>query len=456
MTVRGAQGQLSLSLEPQRRIFQVHELNAAVQEIFEVDFRGILVAGEISGCRTAASGHYYFSLKDSESQVKCALFKGTARFVRCKPQDGLAVIARGSLEVYQARGEYQLIVESIEPQGAGVLQLAFEQLKKMLAAEGLFAAERKRPLPALPRRIGIVTSPSGAVIRDMLHVLERRFPGLQIRLFPSQVQGDGAVEQVCAGLRFFSQTDWAEVVILARGGGSLEDLWTFNEEAVARSIAASRAPVISAIGHETDFTISDFVADHRAPTPSAAAEIVICTRESLLEQLSACRQKAGQAVRYLVLVASRDLQQQGVDRAARLMQRRLTAASQQTDELDDRLQRWQRSFLDARRRRYLALEQRLQNTNLQLRFSRIRHQSELLTQRLTRTLQDSLARRRVRYDSLLLHLRQISPLTVLERGYAIVENHGGQVVRAAAETQPGEELKVRLHQGHLQVSVLPE
>src|SRR5579875_2474818 len=255
-----AQGTLSFGVE--RKIYRVSDLNAAVQGLFQAEFQGIWVAGEISGCRLAASGHYYFCLKDEQSQVKCALFKGAARFAKFKPQDGLAVIARGNVEVYEARGEYQLIVELLEPQGAGALQLAFEQLKKKLAAEGLFESARKRPLPKLPQRIGIVTSPAGAVIRDILHVLERRFQGLHVRLFPALVQGEGSMEQVCQGIAYFSRVEWADVVIVARGGGSLEDLWTFNEEAVARAIAASRVPVISAIGHETDFTIADFVADH--------------------------------------------------------------------------------------------------------------------------------------------------------------------------------------------------
>ena len=242
-------------------------MNAAVQRRFEEEFTGIFVAGEISGCKVAASGHYYFSLKDERGQLKCVLFKGSARFSRFKPSDGLAVIARGRLEVYEARGEYQLIVESLEPQGTGALQLAFEQMKKRLALEGLFDQARKRPLPRLPKRIGIVTSPSGAVILDMLHVLERRFPGLHLRLYPAQVQGEGSVEQ---GLRRVGPISAAGIgrksSFWRAAGGSLEDLWTFNEEAVARAIAASAIPVISAIGHETDFTIADFVADHRAPT----------------------------------------------------------------------------------------------------------------------------------------------------------------------------------------------
>ncbi|MBV8865841.1 MAG: exodeoxyribonuclease VII large subunit, partial [Acidobacteriaceae bacterium] len=203
-------GQLTLSLEPERRIYEVHELNAAVQKLFESDFRSISVAGEIFGCRMAGSGHYYFALKDEQSQLKCVLFKGSARFARFKPQEGLAVIARGSLEVYQARGEYQFIVETLEPQGAGTLQLAFEQLKRKLANEGLFELSRKRQLPRLPRKIGIITSPSGSVIRDILQVLDRRFRGLHIRLFPAQVQGEGSVDQVCSGIRVFNQAAWAD------------------------------------------------------------------------------------------------------------------------------------------------------------------------------------------------------------------------------------------------------
>lgn len=260
MTPATDTGQMAFALSFERRIYGVSELNAAVQALFEDRFRAIWVEGEISNCRPAASGHFYFSLKDSESQIKCALFKGAARFVKFRPQDGMRVLARGNLEVYEARGEYQLIVELLEPQGVGALQIAFDQLKKKLAVEGLFAAERKRPLPAFPSRLGIVTSTDGAVIRDILHVLERRFAGLHIRIFPALVQGEGSIQQICAGLEYFSGNGWAEVVIVARGGGSLEDLWTFNEESVARAIHASRVPVISAIGHETDFTIADFVA----------------------------------------------------------------------------------------------------------------------------------------------------------------------------------------------------
>ena len=448
-------GQMKLALGPERRIFFVGELNAAVQQLFESEFRGISVAGEISGCRMAASGHYYFSLKDEQSQLKCVLFKGTSRFTRFKPQDGLAVVARGSLEVYQARGEYQLIVEALEPQGVGALQVAFEQLKKKLAEEGLFDQARKRALPKLPRRIGVITSPAGAVISDILHVLGRRFPGLHIRLYPAQVQGEGSVEQLCAGLRFFSDNSWPDVVILARGGGSLEDLWTFNEEALARAIAGSRVPVVSAVGHETDFTIADFVADYRSPTPSAAAEIVICTSDSLLEQIQAARNKALQAIRYRLLMASRNMHQKGTERAERLVRRLMTVRVQQLDSLDDRLEQTHRRAMAGHRSRLAEWNRRLQAADLRLRFSRARHASDLLQRRLIKLMEANLWKARSRQEAAAAHLRQLSPLAVLERGYAIVEKLDGHIVRAAEETHRGETLKILLHRGELAVDVLP-
>src|SRR5580658_886664 len=245
---------LDFQLAPERQIFTVSELNAAIRAVLDGEFADIWVSGEISGTKLAASGHYYFTLKEREAQVRCVAFRSAHRYWKIKPQDGLAVLARGRLDVYEARGEYQLLVEMLEPQGLGALQLAFEQLKKKLAAEGLFETARKRPLPRYPGRIGIVTSPRGAAIADMIHILSRRFPGLHIRLYPALVQGEGAAEEVCRGIDFFSRNQWADLLIVGRGGGSLEDLWTFNEEAVARAIAACAIPVVSAVGHETDVT----------------------------------------------------------------------------------------------------------------------------------------------------------------------------------------------------------
>ncbi len=307
--------QLALAWGPVRKTFTVAELNARIRGLLGDEFDDVWVAGEISGSKTASSGHCYFTLKDHEAQLRCVCFRQSLRYLKCKPQDGMAVLARGHIDVYESRGEYQLLVEAIEPQGHGALQFAFEQLKKKLAAEGLFDPARKRPMPKLPQRIGIVTSPAGAVVRDITEILSRRFPGLHLRIYPAQVQGEGSVEAVCRAIEYFSNSGWPQVVIVARGGGSLEDLWTFNEEPVARAIAASSVPVISAVGHETDFTIADFVADLRAATPSAAAELVICPREQIIEQLTANDHKLLQATRYRLAMATRALHEQGVERA---------------------------------------------------------------------------------------------------------------------------------------------
>src|SRR5579872_5799248 len=364
--------QFKLQWEPERRLFTVRELNTLIRGMLVDEFDDIWVAGEISGCRQASSGHCYFTLKDEESQLKCACFRNTARYLKFKPQDGMAVLVRGHIDVYEARGEYQLLVETLQPQGYGALQFAFEQLKKKLAAEGLFEAARKRPLPAFPRHIGVVTSPDGAAIRDLLHVLERRSPGRHIRLYPAQVQGEGAAEQVVRGIEYFSGSKWAEVVIVARGGGSLEDLWTFNEEAVARAIAASSVPVISAVGHESDFTIADFVADLRAPTPSAAAEIVICTQEQLFEQIGLAEHKLLQAIRYRLAMSARRLHQQGVERASAVLHRKLARLQQRVDEMEYCLRDRMSGAVAAQRKRLDGLASRLRNLDLRLRFATAR------------------------------------------------------------------------------------
>ena len=255
---------LEFDLVPERRLFTVAEIAGEIRALLGGEYPDIWVAGEISGLKLATSGHYYFTLKDRDAQLRAVAYRSAHRYWKVKPRDGLAVNARGRIEFYEARGELQFQVDLLEPAGLGALQLAFEQLKKKLAAEGLFDPARKRPLPRFPRRIGIVTSARGAAVADMVQILTRRFPGLHIRLFPALVQGAGSVEEVCRGIQYFSRTQWPDVVIVGRGGGSLEDLWTFNEEAVARAIAASTVPIVSAVGHETDVTIADFVADLRA------------------------------------------------------------------------------------------------------------------------------------------------------------------------------------------------
>jgi len=448
-----AAGQLRLPLAPERRLFSVGELNAAIQRQLAGEFSNIWVAGEISGCRLAASGHHYFTLKDNDSQIRTVLFKSALRLSKVRPQDGLAVLARGRVEVYEARGEYQLIAEFLELRGLGALQVAFERLKTKLEAEGLFDSGRKRALPPLPARIALVTSPAGAVLRDMLHVLGRRFPGLHIRLFPAAVQGEHSVEQICKGIEYFSRNPWAQILILARGGGSLEDLWSFNEEAVARAISASAIPVISAIGHETDFTIADFVADHRAPTPSAAAEIVICTRESLLDQLEGYRARAKQALRYRILVLSRELTRRVGDRANALIKRIVSQRAQRVDELDRRLILSKERALQARRKKLADLSNRLSENNIELRLARSRHRHHLLSDRLGRCWGDTAARLHTRLAKAEAQLTHLSPLAVLQRGYALVQDADGRLLRSSSETKLGDRLTVRLNYGQLESTV---
>jgi len=443
---------LEFDLAPQRRIYSVAELNAAIRAMLDEEFRDIWVSGEISGLKLAASGHYYFTLKEAGAQVKCVAFRSAHRYWKFKPADGLAVLARGRIDVYEVRGEYQLQVELLEPEGLGALQLAFEQLKKKLAAEGLFAAERKRGLPRFPRRIGIVTSPRGAAIADMVGILSRRFPGIAIRLFPALVQGPGSVEEVCRGIEYFSRSGWPEVVIVGRGGGSLEDLWTFNEEAVARAIAACTVPVVSAVGHETDVTIADFVADLRAPTPSAAAELVVPTRDSVRDRIAAAEAKALQAVRYRVAMLDRRLRRQGVERALGLLHRRVGRGLQRVDEQEYQLRERLRLAIDARERARRALEVRLQHFDMRPRLAEGQRRLESAGSRAVESIRRRLAFRRGAFDQRAAQLEALSPLMVLQRGYAIVSNQSG-IVKDAAAAPPASRIHVRLARGELDAAV---
>jgi exodeoxyribonuclease VII large subunit len=444
---------LGFELFPEKRVYTVSELNGAIRAALDGEFNDICVTGEISGLKLAASGHYYFTLKERDSQVKAVAFRSAHRFWKFKPQDGMAVLARGRIDVYEARGEYQLLVELLEPQGLGTLQVAFEQLKKKLAAEGLFAAERKRPMPRFPRRIGIVTSPRGAAIADMIHILSRRFPGLHIRLYPALVQGEGAAEEVCRGIEYFSRTGWPDVLIVGRGGGSLEDLWTFNTESVARAIAACKVPVISAVGHETDVTIADFVADLRAPTPSAAAEMVVCTREELLDRIAAARSKAAQGMRYRIAMLERRLRQQGIERALGILHRRVGRGLQRIDEQEFRMREHLRARLDARERERRALEERLRRFDVRPRLAADRRRMDAARNAALQAVRARLARDHNRLGQLAAKLSQLSPLRVLDRGYAIVSNQSG-IVKEAAEAPANSGIRVRLAKGGLDAVVV--
>ena len=436
-----------------RRVYSVADLTAELKGLVEDKFPDVRVSGEISNARLFRSGHWYFTLKDEDAQISCVCFRGSARFLKTKPDDGLAVIARGRVGVYPQQGKYQLYVESLEPQGVGALQVRFERLKAKLAAEGLFDPDRKRPLPAMPRRIGMVTSPTGAVIADMLRIIERRFPGLHIRLFPVRVQGDGSAAEIARGISYFSDRSWADVVIVGRGGGSLEDLWSFNEEAVARAIAGSPVPVVSAVGHETDFTIADFVADLRAPTPSAAAELVVPLASALRDSSIKAQVRIQKALGYRFSRLRNDLLRNGMDRVALTVQRRIGEAVQVLDDAERCLQMAQQRRFRSCRGRFDLLERTLARLDLRLRLVRQSDRLGNAVQLLLPRMREALDRRVYRLATASGRLDALSPLAILERGYAIVQTGEEKAVRDYRQVAAGDDLSVRLHRGSLAVRV---
>ncbi len=454
--------QISLTFDPQpppRRVFTLRELSDGIRGLLEGSFSGIWVAGEISGAKLYPSGHCYFTLKDADAQIKCVCWKPVYWRLKFKPKDGVQVLLRGRVDIYEQRSEYQFVVEAVEPQGEGALQLAFEELKKRLLAEGLFDAARKRPLPRYPRRIGIVTSPQGAVIRDFVDVITRRFPGIHVRLFPARVQGEGSVADVTRGIEYFGLAEhghdapWADVLVVARGGGSLEDLWTFNEEAVARAIAASPIPVVSAVGHETDVTIADFVADLRAPTPSAAAELIVPTQQDLLERIDALRRQSRRAVQYRLAVLARRLREQATDRAQMLLHRAIARRMQRLDEFEERAVAAIRRRISAAGRTRRILEDNLRYFDLRPRLARDRARLTEASGRAAGAMRTALGRRRGRLETATAKLSQLDPRLVLARGYAIVLNQSGTIVRDRAAAPVGATLDILLAKDSLQAKV---
>jgi exodeoxyribonuclease VII large subunit len=439
-----------------RRFLTVTEFTEMLRGMLEEVFPDIWISGEISGVKTQPSGHIYFTLKDGDAILNCVCYRSAVRYLRFKPKDGVAVLARGRVDIWPPSGRYQLIVEALEPKGKGALQVAFEQLKKKLSEEGLFDQSRKRPLPALPRRIGIVTSPTGAVIQDLLRILESRFAGLNIRIYPAAVQGEGSVEQVCRAVDHFSQSGWAEVVIVARGGGSLEDLWTFNEEAVARAIATCSVPVISAVGHETDFTIADFVADLRAATPSAAADLVIQSKSRLQERFTHLEQRLGQATQYRLAQTARRLHQLQIDRPAAALRRRIGRLLQRGDELDFRVRRRMKDTLEARRRRLNTAENSLRGLDVRARVASARKRRETLETRLHNAVERTLLNFRHRAERLNAHLSQLSPLRILDRGYSLVITEHGDLVKSPTDVETGSKVNIRVAKGSLRARVVDE
>ncbi|MCG5052304.1 MAG: exodeoxyribonuclease VII large subunit [Myxococcales bacterium] len=435
------------------KVFGVYELIRSARTVLEARFSDVRVEGEISGLRVSGPGHLYFTLKDTQAQVDCVMFAREAARLKFRPRDGLLVRCRGRLTIYEGRGKFQMTVGELSPAGDGALALAFEQLKQQLANEGLFSESRKRPLPFLPRRLGVVTSPTGAVIRDIIHVAHRRFP-VDVLLAPTPVQGLEAAPQIVAALTRLGRVPGVDVIILARGGGSLEDLWAFNEEIVARAIALSPVPVISAVGHETDFTIADFVADLRAPTPSAAAERAV-------PEMLALRETLANAQRRLHRNADRELHR------ARLVLERLRARfadprrllDRQRVALDDRALRLTEAVraLTMRRRTWLReLDARLLRAHPQKRIAAQRSALAALERRLCNATAQTVGVRKQRLGRLHAQLEALSPLRVLERGYGLVRTQEGHLVTKAAQVGTGTAVHVTVREGAFWAEVQPE
>jgi exodeoxyribonuclease VII large subunit len=435
-----------------RQILTVSELTSMVRTSIESGFPELWVEGEISNLRMPGSGHVYCTLKDVSSQIRAVLFRSSARLVRFALQEGMQVIVRGRLTVYEPRGEYQIVLEAVEPKGVGALQLAFEQLKERLAGEGLFDQSRKKPLPMFPRTVGIVTSLTGAAIRDILTVFRRRWPPLHIIIAPVQVQGEGAGDQIAEALASLNTQGVAEVIIVGRGGGSMEDLWCFNEEVVARAIASSRVPVISAVGHEIDVTLADFAADFRAPTPSAAAETVVPILADVVEQLRNLTVRAGRAMGRHCLLEHRRLD--AMMRGVAQVRFRIQEESQRTDELTDRLQSMVRLRLEAAREHVREGQRELAGLNPLLLVKRGLAMMPQFMKRLQRQMAVLGERRRRQIETMVAQLHNLSPLAILGRGYSILSNaRDGSILRRSRDVQVGEEIMARLSEGQLNCTV---
>src|SRR5579859_197966 len=437
----------------QGKILSVSELTQRVKGLFEKNFAEVWVEGEVSNFRPASSGHLYFTLKDATSQLRAVCFRNQARYLKFKPQDGISVIARGRLSVYEARGEYQLYVELLEPAGLGALQLAFEQLKAKLSAEGLFETVRKKQLPVLPRTVGVVTSPTGAVIRDILRVLKRRFRNMNVLLYPVKVQGEGAAKEISEGIQYLNRHSLADVMIVARGGGSLEDLWAFNEEVVARAIAGSKIPVISAVGHETDFSIADFVADLRAPTPSVAAELVVHRKQDYLTELENRARRMAQVFRFKLSEAREQLTALKMHRVFQTLAAKLEERGQRVDDLVSVLDRSLRIRLNAGREGWLRASAGVLRYDFRRLLGLKRARLDERGTRIESVFKRYLVERRNRLNQVGSILRERSPLGILSRGYSITRDALGNIIRDAAAVPMGSEILVRLGRGELGATV---
>jgi exodeoxyribonuclease VII large subunit len=432
---------------PAREILSITQLNATARSLLERGLGSVWLEGEISNLARPASGHWYFSLKDEAAQVRCAMFRNRSLLVRFPVKDGARVLARGRVSLYEARGEFQVVVEHLEEAGEGALRRRFEELKRKLLAEGLFDAGRKQPLPTLPRRIGIITSPTGAALRDILHILQRRFPAVPALIYPVSVQGEAAPREIVQALQLADARRDCDVLIVARGGGSLEDLMAFNDEAVARAIAACTIPVISGVGHETDSTIADFVADERAPTPSGAAERAVPDSAEILRTLGTFERSLALSMRRK-LQTLRQALQQGQRSLQQLSPRaRLQQHAQRLDELEQRLQRGIRHRLERTRLRLAGAAALLARSSPARRLAPLQQRLQVAGRRLPGAMQRRLLEARERFERSARTLHAVSPLATLERGYAIVTDEHSRVITDAAGLAPGARITARVARG---------
>jgi len=441
-------GQMGFTFKPpDRRVWRVRDLVAAVRTHLEREYTDTWVEGEISNFRAHDSGHLYFTLKDESSQLNAVMFRSQARLLRFRAENGMQVIARGRITIYEDRGQLQISVEYLEPKGAGALQIAFEQLKAKLEAEGLFDSARKKPVPTLPRRIGIVTSPQAAALRDILNILQRRHHSASVLIFPAQVQGEAAPLEVTAGVRYFNKARNVDVIIVARGGGSAEDLAAFNHEGLARAVAVSAIPVISAVGHETDFTIIDFVADLRAPTPSAAAELVITSRQAIEEQAESLHQRLARAMRYRLLMGRQALTQLAQHGAFARTREGINRRQQKRDDLLYRLERAERQILEQHRRRWEFFSAAVRHYDMRRVLTGIRKELDMQTGGMAAAIRTLLLHQGAWLSQLSGRLEALSPLAILQRGYALVFDSEGKLLKDAAMSNPGDEITARLARG---------
>jgi exodeoxyribonuclease VII large subunit len=439
----------------ERKVWTIRDLVAGVRRRLEREYDNVWVEGEISNCRPAASGHIYLTLKDGDAQLAVVLFRAQASLLRFRPQDGLAVLVRGRVSVYDQRGQLQLIAETMEPRGAGALQLAYEQLKARLQAEGLFDPSRKRPLPPFPRCVGVVTSTGGAVLHDIIKVVRRRHARLHLLVYPAVVQGPGCAPSVSGGVRWFNANPGrVDLIVIARGGGSMEDLAGFNDEGLARMIAASELPVVSAVGHETDFTIADFVADLRAPTPSAAAEMITAAQHRVEERVDDLDRRLRRAVQYHLMMARQRYSALAADQVLVRARDVIGRRGQRVDEMERRMETALARKLRTLADRAVELRARVERQNPTVKLVVARRRLDSAEQRVQRLATMMVSSRVTRREHASARLQALSPLAVLSRGYALVYGPDGTLLRSAAEAKTGDTIRARLANGSVDAQVL--